>query len=74
MMFYSHVYILYTIFQDQSWYEETVGKTWVDWLAEEDLVKLRPLLFVELTVMMDSNGVRFNRRKPHKRKRKEGKL
>lgn len=57
--------------EDPSWYEETIGKTWVDWLAEEDLVKLRPLLFVELTVMMDNNGVRFNKQKPHKRKRKE---
>ncbi|XP_075229593.1 rho GTPase-activating protein conundrum [Lycorma delicatula] len=50
---------------------ENLGCTYVDWLSEEDIVKLRPLLFVELTAMMDSCGVQFHKRKPHKRKRKE---
>lgn len=51
--------------------EENLGCTYVDWLSEEDIVKLRPLLFVELTAMLDSCGVQFHKRKPHKRKRKE---
>ncbi|RZF43448.1 hypothetical protein LSTR_LSTR001709 [Laodelphax striatellus] len=51
--------------------EDILGHTYIDWLSDEDVVKLRPLLFVELTAMMDSCGVHFHKRKPHKRKRKE---
>lgn len=50
-----------------------MGRTWVEWLGEEDLVKLQPLAFLELSVLLDQSGVRFPKRKPHKRKRKEGK-
>lgn len=49
-----------------------MGRTWVEWLGEEDLVKLQPLAFLELTVLLDQSGIRFPKRKPHKRKRKEG--
>ncbi|XP_018915682.2 rho GTPase-activating protein conundrum isoform X1 [Bemisia tabaci] len=51
--------------------EMLVGRTWVDSLGEDDLVKLRPLIFLELTALLDSSGIRFHKRKPHKRKRKE---
>lgn len=51
-----------------------MGRTWVEWLGEEDLVKLQPLAFLELTVLLDQSGIRFPKRKPHKRKRKEGQL
>ncbi|XP_054265939.1 rho GTPase-activating protein conundrum-like isoform X1 [Macrosteles quadrilineatus] len=51
--------------------EDLQGRTWVEWLGEEDLVKLQPLAFLELTVMLDQSGIRFPKRKPHKRKRKE---
>ncbi|XP_046674499.1 rho GTPase-activating protein conundrum-like isoform X3 [Homalodisca vitripennis] len=51
--------------------EEVIGRTWVEWLGEEDLVKLQPLAFLELTVLLDQSGIRFPKRKPYKRKRKE---
>jgi hypothetical protein len=44
----------------------------VDFLAEEDLATLRPLLFLELTALMDKSGVHVGKVKPVKRKRKEG--
>ncbi|XP_014239278.1 rho GTPase-activating protein conundrum [Cimex lectularius] len=53
-----------------SW-EEGVGRTWVDFLAEEDLQTLRPIVFLELTALMDNSGLRVGKSKPYKRKRKE---
>ncbi|KAI5756237.1 hypothetical protein M8J77_023273 [Diaphorina citri] len=59
-------------YQPESLSEEVnVGRTWVDSLGEEDLSKLRPLLFLELTALFDSCNLRFHKRKPHKRKRRE---
>lgn len=52
-------------------YEEGTGRTWVDFLAEEDLVTLKPLVFLELTALMDNSGLRVGKTKPPKRKRKE---
>lgn len=51
--------------------ERILGCTWVDTLAEEDLVKLRPLLFVELSAIFDKAASPFPKIKPHKRKRKQ---
>lgn len=53
--------------------ENILGSTWVDTLSEEDLVKLRPLLFVELSAIFDKAANPFPKIKPHKRKRKQGK-
>lgn len=55
-------------------YEEGTGRTWVDFLAEEDLSTLRPLVFLELTALMDHSGLRVGKTKPPKRNRKEGKM
>lgn len=52
--------------------DENTGRTWPDWLGDEDLAKLRPLLFLELSAMFDSAGIPFHKGKPHKRKRREG--
>lgn len=52
-------------------FEEGTGRTWVDFLAEEDLATLRPLVFLELTALMDNSGLRVGKTKPPKRKRKE---
>lgn len=52
--------------------ENILGSTWVDTLSEEDLVKLRPLLFVELSAVFDKAANPFPKIKPHKRKRKQG--
>jgi len=41
-------------------------------LSDEDLAKLRPLLFLELSAMFDSASIPFHKGKPHKRKRREG--
>ncbi|KAK7603502.1 hypothetical protein V9T40_003501 [Parthenolecanium corni] len=51
--------------------ENILGSTWVDTLSEEDLVKLRPLLFVELSAVFDKAANPFPKIKPHKRKRKQ---
>uniref|UniRef100_A0A1B6CVI6 Uncharacterized protein n=1 Tax=Clastoptera arizonana TaxID=38151 RepID=A0A1B6CVI6_9HEMI len=56
---------------NEYWNGENMGKTWVEWLGEDDLVKLKNLVFIELTIIMDDIGIRFNKKKPHKRKRKE---
>lgn len=59
-------------YQPESLSEEVnMGRTWVDSLGEADLSKLRPLLFLELTALFDSCNIRFQKRKPHKRKRRE---
>ncbi|KAL1115670.1 hypothetical protein AAG570_005960 [Ranatra chinensis] len=47
------------------------GRTRVDFLAEEDMTVLRPLIFVELSALMDKSGQRVGKVKPAKRKRKE---
>jgi hypothetical protein len=52
--------------------DENTGRTWPDSLSDEDLAKLRPLLFLELSAMFDSAGIPFHKGKPHKRKRREG--
>jgi len=52
--------------------DENTGRTWPDSLSDEDLAKLRPLLFLELSSMFDSAGIPFHKGKPHKRKRREG--
>ncbi|BES92187.1 RhoGAP [Nesidiocoris tenuis] len=54
-----------------SCWEENGGRTWVDFLADEDLQTLHPLVFLELTAIMDSSGLRVGKTKPYKRKRKE---
>lgn len=51
--------------------DENTGRTWPDSLSDEDLAKLRPLLFLELSSMFDSAGIPFHKGKPHKRKRRE---
>lgn len=56
------------------WDSNSGDKTWVDFLAEEDMVTLRPLVFMELTALMDSAGLTVSKAKPPKRKRKEGRL
>lgn len=53
-----------------SW-DEGVGRTWVDFLAEEDMQTLRPLVFLELTALIDNAGIKIAKPKPYKRKRKE---
>lgn len=53
-------------------FDENTGRTWPDSLSDEDLAKLRPLLFLELSAMFDSAGIPFHKGKPHKRKRREG--
>uniref|UniRef100_A0A8D8QRU7 Rho GTPase-activating protein 18 n=2 Tax=Cacopsylla melanoneura TaxID=428564 RepID=A0A8D8QRU7_9HEMI len=59
-------------YQPESLSEEVnVGRTWVDSLGDEDQSKLRPLLFLELTALFDSCHLRFHKRKPYKRKRRE---
>nr|XP_024217881.1 rho GTPase-activating protein conundrum isoform X2 [Halyomorpha halys] len=55
---------------ERDW-EEGTGRTWVDFLAEEDLNTLKPLVFLELTALMDHSGLRVGKTKPPKRKRKE---
>lgn len=57
---------------EQSKEESIVGCTWVDTLSEDDLVKLRPLLFVELSAIFDKAANPFPKIKPFKRKRKQG--
>ncbi|CAH1406744.1 unnamed protein product [Nezara viridula] len=52
-------------------WEEGTGRTWVDFLAEEDLNTLKPLVFLEFTALMDHSGLRVGKTKPPKRKRKE---
>uniref|UniRef100_A0A0A9WXS8 Rho GTPase-activating protein 18 n=3 Tax=Lygus hesperus TaxID=30085 RepID=A0A0A9WXS8_LYGHE len=52
-------------------WEENGGRTWVDFLAEEDLQTLHPIVFLELTAIMDNSGLRVGKSKPYKRKRKE---
>jgi len=44
----------------------------VDNLTEADLKKLQPLLWLELASLFDKNHVSLDKRKPFKRKRKEG--
>ncbi|XKL62665.1 hypothetical protein PGB90_002498 [Kerria lacca] len=56
---------------EQSKEESILGCTWVDTLSDEDLVKLRPLLFVELSTIFDKGANPFPKIKPHKRKRKQ---
>ncbi len=58
---------------EQNEEENILGCTWVDTLSEEDLSKLRPLLFVELSAIFDKAAYPFPKIKPHKRKRKQGK-
>lgn len=48
------------------------GRTWMGFLSEVDQQKLNPLLLLEVTALFDSCGLSFSKRKPSKRKRKEG--
>lgn len=48
-----------------------VGRTWVEFLGEEDVFRLRPLLLIEATALFDTHNVIFHKRKSPKRKRKE---
>ncbi|XP_067009183.2 rho GTPase-activating protein conundrum [Anabrus simplex] len=51
--------------------ENAVGRTWVEYLGEEDLSRLRPLLLMDVTALFDTHNIAFHKRKPPKRKRKE---
>lgn len=44
----------------------------MEFLSEADHQKLYPLLLLEVTALFDSCGLSFRKRKPSKRKRKEG--
>ncbi|XP_050423540.1 rho GTPase-activating protein conundrum-like [Adelges cooleyi] len=61
----------YRLEKSYSSVDENTGRTWPESLSDEDLAKLRPLLFLELSAMFDSAGIPFHKGKPHKRKRRE---
>jgi hypothetical protein len=50
-----------------------VGRTWIEYLGEGDLPKLLSPLLLEVTALLDSNDITFQKRKPPRRNRKEGK-
>ncbi|KAK7862242.1 hypothetical protein R5R35_008122 [Gryllus longicercus] len=52
--------------------KSSVGRTWVEFLGDEDLFRLRPLLLLEVTALFDSYNITFNKRKTPKHKRKDG--
>lgn len=54
------------------WPEEGLAIN-IDELSENHLKKLMPLLWLDLTALYDRNNLPFQKRKPHKRKKKEGK-
>ncbi|XP_069678345.1 rho GTPase-activating protein conundrum-like [Periplaneta americana] len=47
-----------------------VGRTWIEYMGEEDLPKLQPLLLLEATALLDSADITFRKRKPPRKKRK----
>lgn len=52
--------------------KSTVGRTWVEFLGDEDLVRLKPLFLLEVTALFDGYNISFNKRKTPKHKRKDG--
>ncbi|KAK0083520.1 hypothetical protein PV325_008674 [Microctonus aethiopoides] len=63
-----------------SWDEETIDRCndydrqGVELLSQRDLIRLRPLLWLELTAVFDKYNVPLLRRNPNKRRRKAGNL
>jgi hypothetical protein len=52
--------------------EERLGRTFFDGLGEEDRKRLRPLLLLEVTTLLDDSGAPGPKLKPNKKKRKDG--
>jgi len=48
-----------------------VGRTWIEYMGEGDLPKLQSPLLLEVTALLDDNGITFRKRKPPRRNRKE---
>ncbi|GFG28968.1 hypothetical protein Cfor_03344, partial [Coptotermes formosanus] len=68
-LFPSHQYIAnVSIYSDPS----LVGRTWIEFMGEGDLPKLQSPLLLEVTALLDDNGITFRKRKPPRRNRKEG--
>lgn len=49
--------------------EEQLGRTWLDSLEIEDIIRLRPLVLLEVTGLFESHNIPFNKRKARKRSR-----
>ncbi|XP_049773389.1 rho GTPase-activating protein conundrum [Schistocerca cancellata] len=47
------------------------GRTWIEFLGEDDMLRLRPLLLLEVTALLDAYNITFTKRKTPKKKRKE---
>jgi hypothetical protein len=54
--------------------EERLGRTLFDALSEEDRTRLRPLLLLEVTTLLDECGAPGPKLKAPKKKRKDGML
>lgn len=52
--------------------EDRLGRTFFDGLGEEDRKRLRPLLLLEVTTLLDDSGAPGPKLKPNKKKRKDG--
>lgn len=57
----------------QMWPEDGIAVN-IEELSETHLRKLMPLLWLDLTALYDRHNLPFQKRKPYKKKRKEGKL